>query len=111
MKTYNLKQNFPTQLEAGKKLSEIIQSSKSQNLKVIKVIHGYGSTGVGGTLKHSIRRSLRNRRKKKEIKAFIPGDAFYEMLGFDEVINEYKHLIKHDRDYGRNNEGITYIIL
>ncbi|MDY0211259.1 MAG: hypothetical protein RBQ91_07655 [Acholeplasma sp.] len=111
MITYDIKSDMPSTLEAGTRLSAIIRSSKSKQLKVIKILHGYGSTGVGGSIKHMVRKSLRNKLKKQEIKAFIPGEAFSAPMGFDETIRTYEHLLKNDSDYRKMNDGITYVIL
>lgn len=110
MKTVNIKSDMPDRLEAGRRLSAIISENR-QKEKVIKIVHGYGSTGVGGAIKHAVRKSLRNRKKKGEIKAFIPGEAFHQLMGFDEVISTYRHLLRSDSDYNKMNEGITYVIL
>ncbi|MBE0700901.1 MAG: hypothetical protein IH571_04365 [Acholeplasmataceae bacterium] len=110
MKTYNIKDDLPDKLEAGRRLAEIIRENKGKE-KVIKIIHGYGSSGVGGSIKQLVHKSLRNKKKSNEIKAFIPGEAFRQMMGFDEVITTYAHLIKGDGDYQKMNDGITYVIL
>ena len=78
MKTFNLEEGMPTVSDAGKHLAKIIRESKS-NQKVIKIIHGYGSSGVGGAIKISIHKSLRKRMKSNEIAAFIPGEAISSM--------------------------------
>ncbi len=109
MKTFNLEKGMPTVSDAGKHLAKIIRESKS-NHKVIKIIHGYGSSGVGGAIKISIHKSLRKRVKSNEIAAFIPGESISSMMGFDEWISKYKHLIQLDSDYKKGNDGITYII-
>jgi hypothetical protein len=110
MKTFNIKADMPDKLEAGKRLAEIIRTCQGQD-KVIKIIHGYGSSGVGGSIKQSIHKSLRNKLKKQEIKGFIPGEAFGQLMGFDEVIQTFGHLLKNDQDYKKMNDGITYVIL
>ena len=109
MKFYNIKDDMPTKLEAGKRLAEFIRQNKNE--KVVKIIHGYGSTGVGGSIKQMVHRSLRNKRKSKEIKAFIPSEAIFDLQGFGEDIAKYKHLIKNDIDYKRPNDGVTFVIL
>ena len=111
LKTYDIKSDMPTVLEAGKRLFEAIRHAKSQNYKVIKILHGYGSSGVGGSIKVAVRKSLRNQLSKGEIKAYIPGEAFESIMGFDDVIRLYNHLIKGDSDYKRMNDGITYVLL
>lgn len=109
MKTYNIKEDMPTRLDAGKRLAQIIRDN--QNEKVIKLIHGYGSSGEGGTIKQLVHKSLRNHRKKETIKNFVPGEANKELLGFDEVIRTYSDLIKNDHDFKIGNPGITYVFL
>ncbi len=111
MKTYDLKSHQPTILDAGRLMADKIREARLEKHKVIKIIHGYGSTGVGGDIRIAIRKSPRNRVKKADIKAFIPGEAFCMLMGFDEVIKTYQHLISSDSDYKKCNEGITYIIL
>jgi hypothetical protein len=111
MKTYDIKSDLPTVLEAGKRLADAIREAKQQNYKVIKILHGYGSTGIGGSIKVAVRKSLKDRSSKGEIKAYIPGEAFDSPMGFDEIIHLYNHLLKGDSDYRRMNDGITYVIL
>jgi cobalamin biosynthesis protein CbiD len=109
MKTYDIKSDMPDVLEASKRLVQIIKEAKKTE-KVIKIIHGYGSSGVGGKIKSAVHKSLRNRLNSKEIKAYIPGEAFSLMMGFDEVIHKYSNLLKNDSDFKKGNDGITYII-
>ena len=109
MKSFNIKSDMPDKLTAGKRLADIIRANKSE--KVIKIVHGYGSTGTGGGIKDLVRKSLRNHMKKETIKAFIPGEALGTLAGFDEIISTYKHLISSDSDFRKCNDGITYVIL
>lgn len=109
MKTFNLEAGLPSASDAGKNLAQIIRENKSKE-KVIKIIHGYGSSGVGGAIKRSVHKSLRKRVNTNEIAAYIPGEAMSVMMGFDDCINKYKHLVQSDSDYRKGNDGITYII-
>ena len=63
MKSFNIKSDMPDKLTAGKRLADIIRANKSE--KVIKIVHGYGSTGTGGGIKDLVRKSLRNHMKKR----------------------------------------------
>jgi hypothetical protein len=110
MKEINIKHDLPDRLEAGRRLQQIIRENQGRE-KVIKIVHGYGSSGVGGSIKALVHKSLRNKLKKQEIKGFIPGEAFESLMGFDETIKTYQHLISNDKDYRKSNDGITYIIL
>ena len=111
MKVFDIKSDMPDVLEAGRRLASIIREAKRKRYKVIKILHGYGSTGKGGRIKIHVRKSLNKRKNNNDIKSYIPGEAFSMMMGFDEEIMKYKHLIKSDSDYMKMNDGITYIIL
>jgi glutathione synthase/RimK-type ligase-like ATP-grasp enzyme len=110
MNTIDLKSDMPTTLIAGKRLTSAIKFHKNKD-KVIKILHGYGSTGVGGAIKQTVHKSLNEKLRNGEIKAFIPGEAISHTLGFDEAIIQYKHLLANDSDFKRDNYGITYVIL
>ncbi|MCF7931739.1 MAG: Smr/MutS family protein [Acholeplasmataceae bacterium] len=109
MKSYNIKSGMPDVRDAGKELARIIRASQGQ--KAIKIIHGYGSTGIGGAIKAAVRKSLRKRKRNNEIKAFIPGEAFSSLMGFDDDIRDYRDLLSSDSDFKSDNPGITYVIL
>lgn len=108
MKTYNIKQDFPTKILAKDRLEIILKYEKEA---IIKIIHGYGSSGVGGDIKDMIRELLELKLHQKKIKAYIPGEAFGHLLGYDYVIKTYRKLLSQDPLYQRPNEGITYIII
>lgn len=110
MKTFDIKSDMPTTAEAGVRLANIIRACNGKD-KAIKIVHGYGSTGVGGSIKKTVHASLRKRVRSGEIKAYIPGEAFSQMIGFDEIIQTYASLLKSDSDYNKMNDGITFVIL
>jgi hypothetical protein len=109
MRTYDIKSMMPSSIEAKTKLINIINNSINKE-KVIKIIHGYGSTGVGGKIKEITHQYLKQLINQNKIKAFIPGEAFSIPIGYDEVIHQFKLLIQNDEDYKKSNDGITYII-
>ncbi len=108
MKSYNIKIDMPTQALARQRLDVILKYEKEP---IIKIVHGYGSTGVGGVIKDMVRQALEDKVSKQEIKAYIPGEAFGSLFGYDQLIKAYQHLLKKDPEYKRNNPGISYIIL
>jgi hypothetical protein len=109
MNAYDIKSNLPTVAEATRDLNEILRRAKTSE-KVIKIIHGYGSSGVGGAIKTAVHRILAGKRNDKTIRAYIPGEAIASMMGFDDDIVRFRHLIQSDSDYKKGNDGITYVI-
>ncbi|HAQ56507.1 MAG TPA: hypothetical protein DCR44_03800 [Acholeplasmatales bacterium] len=110
MKEFDLKSDMPTTFVAVMRLKNYIKLSRSTE-KVIKVIHGYGSSGVGGKIRVAVRETLDEMLSMRQIKAFIPGEAISTPMGFDDVIRLYRPLIGRDPDFRKGNDGITYIVL
>lgn len=91
-------------------LVEIAQAKRAGE-RVLKVIHGYGSSGHGGKLAVGLRRSFRLRRKEGVIRHFIPGEDFTifnpAVLSLLEAVPE----VRGDPDLNFTNEGVTLLWL
>lgn len=111
IKTINIKEGMPSIEEARKKLKSEIEIARHADVRIIKIVHGYGSGGVGGALKESIRKSLNYRKKDGEVEDIIYGERFNRNNeNIQRVIKSFPALCS-DSDYNRNNEGITITIL
>lgn len=106
----DIKSSMPLVEEAMDELVRML-SFYTGKQKVVKILHGYGSTGVGGAIKKATHRLLSQWRSSKRIMAYIPGEGFDLNSGYQEAIHTYKDLIRNDSDYGHSNDGITYVIL
>lgn len=107
----DLKSDRPTVEAARGRLNAAIADAKRSGVAVLKVIHGYGSSGVGGTLRDKLRASLRHRRKEGVVREIIHGEKWDV---FDErtrnLLEEFPSLGR-DSDLSRSNEGITVVVL
>lgn len=107
----NIEEGRPTADVAIKRLKSELVRVKAQNVKVVKLIHGYGSSGVGGILKTVVRRELEQMKKRGTIKLYVPGESF-EIFNIDTIkILDSSSSMKNDRDLGRYNSGITMVLL
>ncbi len=109
MNEYNVKTGMPSVSEALARLQTFIKMTQKKE-RIIKIVHGYGSSGVGGSIKDAVRTYLAEQKSKGSIKSYIPGEAFHQMMGFDAEIRTYQSLLQKDSDYKKSNPGITYII-
>ncbi len=109
MNTVDVKTGMPTVEVAKTLLLNGIKRHKSE--KVIKIIHGYGSSGVGGKIKHMVHEILENLKESNQIRDFIPGEALVSFMGYADLIQKYKPLILNDSDFKRGNDGITYVFI
>lgn len=108
---YNLERNYPTVEEAKILLGSEILTCRALSGKILKVIHGYGSTGVGGALRSGSRTFLNQQLKLQKIKAIVYGENF---TIFDETTRMMLSAcpdLRKDQDLSRGNQGITLVLL
>ena len=109
--TINLENTMPTVRELKRILDLKIEKAISKNIRVLKLIHGYGSTGVGGSLKTVTQEILSAEKKKGRVELYIAGEKWHI---FDETTREILDCCpktKKDSDLGRYNPGITIVLL
>ena len=70
-RTFNVKADAPTVELALANIEIEIQRCHSEGVKVLKVIHGYGSSGVGGEIKKALSRWLLLKKKQHFITDYI----------------------------------------
>lgn len=107
----NLEQGMPTVENARIRLEQALRTARAQRFTVLKVIHGYGSSGKGGAIKRDVQRVLAGKKRTGAIRDFVPGERFSP---FDadarRILDVYPQLAR-DRDYSRGNAGITIVLL
>src|SRR5450759_75147 len=67
---------MPTVQVAMPLLSERLRSMKKSGVKVVKLIHGYGSTGKGGRLRKATLKLLEELKTSGSIKEFVGGEQW-----------------------------------
>ena len=73
IRTFNVEAGLPTLDEARRLVIEEIKQAKRARARVLKVIHGYGSSGKGGALCFGLRKSFGLRKKEGVIKDCFRG--------------------------------------
>jgi Smr domain len=107
----NLEKGLPSLEEARRYLLSQIQLAEQQRVRVLKVIHGYGSSGSGGVLSSGIRRSLRLRVKEGRAASIIPGERFSTDTNETRDLLSRHPALRRDSDLNRANPGITIVEL
>ena len=102
---------MPVVSEALRRLEREIALARQERHPLIKVVHGYGSRGVGGEIRIAVQKRLREHVESGEIRNCIFGESWGKS---DEVtwrlLGERPEL-KRDPDLGRANRGITIVVL
>jgi hypothetical protein len=107
----NIEYGLPTVEEARKRLTEEIRRATQAGVEVLKVIHGYRSSGIGGSLRENLRRFLISRRKDKIIQARVWAEKWDIFDQTTRHILEVCPEVRKDRDLGMGNPGITIVLL
>ena len=111
LRVLNLEAGHPTLDEARRRLLAEMDAAKSRGSRLLKVIHGYGSTGSDGVLCVGIRRSLRLRVKEGKVTIFVPGERFSsDAVEARDLVKRHPFL-RGDRDFNRSNPGVTIVEL
>ena len=108
---FNLESYFPTVQLGRQLLDQEMKNCRRQKISVLKIIHGYGSSGKGGNLRIGLRSYLKSLQKQDKIKAFVSGEDFSI---FDQTAREILQAapeLRQDRDLERHNHGVTFILL
>jgi len=111
IKTVILKEGMPSIEQARARLLSEIQIARQGGVKVLKLVHGYGSTGVGGDLRIALQSTLRQMVDRREIRECIYGENW--RTSDERTWDVLKRLpeLKGDSDLGRGNKGITMVLL
>lgn len=111
MTIINLEYKMPTVAQARIRLDQAFRTARSQKQPVLKLIHGYGSTGKGGAIKKDVNIFLKEQKFQGKIKYFVSGEDFSPFNPIvREMLVEYPEL-KYDDDYARENRGVTIVVM
>ena len=106
----NLELGHPTVDEALRRLEAELVSAGALKTPVIKLIHGYGSSGKGGKIRTACRKQLAVWKEEGRIADYIPGERFSI---FDEPTRRAFarcETLRADRDLEAENRGMTILV-
>jgi hypothetical protein len=107
----NLKSDMPSVQEALQRLGREIAIARQGNAAMLKIIHGYGSSGVGGEIRIAVQRRLRELVEAGQIRGCIFGENWSKTDATTWRLLQAQSELKSDADLGRGNRGITIIVL
>jgi hypothetical protein len=107
----NLEVGMPTIHDALSRLDQELAAARRAGDVVLKLIHGYGSTGVGGDIRISVQRRLVEMARDGQIRSCIFGENWAKSDEQTWNLIRARPKLKEDRDLGRRNVGITVVVL
>ena len=111
IKTVNLKADMPQVREALQRLDRELAISQQEKVHLLKLVHGYGSTGVGGDIRIAVQKRLLELAQNGQIHGCIFGENWAKSDEATWKLLQKHPELKSDSDLGRGNRGITIVLL
>jgi hypothetical protein len=111
IKTVNLKSDMPQVPEALQRLARELTLARQQKHILLKIIHGYGSSGAGGDIRIAVQKRLRELTQDGQIRGCIFGESWSKSDDQTWNLLQAQPELKNDGDLGRKNQGITIVLL
>jgi len=111
MKTVNLKEGMPQVHQALSQLDREVARAREEGYRLVKLIHGYGSSGVGGEIRIAVQRKLREMSDHGQIRSCIFGEDWAKSDELAWKLLSAHAELKQDHDLGKRNRGITVVVL
>jgi hypothetical protein len=111
MKTVNLKSDMPLVQEALQRLDRELALARQEKALLLKLVHGYGSTGVGGDIRIAVQKRLLEMAQNGQIHVCIFGENWSKSDDATWKLLQSHSELKSDSDLGRSNRGITIVLL
>ncbi len=102
---------MPLVHEALQRLQREVAVARQENVKVLKLIHGYGSTGAGGDIRIAVQKHLLELTDNGQIRGCIFGEDWSKSNDACWKLLQSHTELKSDSDLGRRNRGITVVLL
>jgi hypothetical protein len=111
IKIVNLEDGMPQVEEARLRMQRELQLARQQRYAAVKLIHGYGSSGVGGSLRIELQKELQRLAGVGVVRSFVAGEDW--RISDEktwELLKRYPEW-KKDSDLGKANKGISIVLL
>jgi hypothetical protein len=102
---------MPLVEEALQRLERELALARQQKTKLLKLIHGYGSTGAGGDIRIAVQKRLVEMARNGQIRGCIFGENWSKSDEASWKLLQSHAELKSDSDLGRCNRGITIVLL
>ena len=105
----NLKVGYPTAEEARRRIVTELELARRNGVRVLKFIHGYGSSGKGGKLRSAVRRGLEGLRVAGKVGKVVSGEMWSIFDADTRALLDRYPTLRRDPDLEQANPGITLV--
>jgi adenosylmethionine-8-amino-7-oxononanoate aminotransferase len=102
---------MPQVHEALQRMDRELTLARQEKAKLLKLVHGYGSTGAGGDIRIAVQKRLLEMADNGQIRGCIFGENWSKSDETAWKLLQSHADLKSDSDLGRGNRGITIVLL
>jgi hypothetical protein len=109
LRTIDVKAGMPLVEEGLSRLEKELTRAMQARVDVVRVIHGYGSTGKGGALREACRACLSRMLKAGKIRSFLPGEEYSKATNPGRILMSRCPDLRNSERSDSHNPGITFV--
>lgn len=107
----NIERGRPVVETALKKMENELLRARADQIRVVTLIHGYGSSGKGGRIRSECRKLLDHMSRERNINQFIVGEEFRKRMGPGKALLKRFPQLEGDCASDFSNPGVTIVVL
>ncbi len=107
----NLKSDMPQVHTALSRLEQELQIARQSGQGLLKVVHGYGSSGVGGDIRIAVQKRLLEMSQGGQIRGCIFGENWSKSAELTWSLLLKNPEVKQEPALCRKNPGFTIVLL
>lgn len=97
--------------DALARLDREIAGARMKGIQLIRLVHGWGSSGKGGAIKAAVQTHLESLARKRTIRSVTRGDDYSELTNSGRRILAAYPSLRASLRTDRENPGITFVEL
>ncbi len=111
VRTINIKAGHPSVEEGLTRLESELLRARQAGVRIVRVIHGWGSGGKGGALRDACRQFLARKAGARQIATYVAGDDYSPASRTARDLMARCPELRNDERTDTRNPGITLVAL
>ena len=107
--TVNLEQGRPSTDEAIARLDLELAAARMKGVILIRIIHGWGSSGTGGKIKTAVRSHLKSLQRAARLRSITAGEEFSDRTNRGRDLLNAHPTLRSSLKTDSENPGITFV--
>jgi hypothetical protein len=109
--TVNLEAGSPTAAQALRHLKNELAACRLRGVRVVRAIHGYGSSGQGGKIRSAVRAAANSLVRSGLARSYLSGEDYDGLSAAARTLLNAEPELKQNLRSDRLNPGITLFLI